>query len=54
MMSTSIPAKMLQLLGLPTLLYQPGVHTNLEVTVLYTQVNVTGILFVTNKFVIDH
>jgi len=33
-MSTSIAARMLQLLGLPTLLHQPKVHTNLEVTML--------------------
>ena len=51
---TSITARMLRLLGLPTLLYQPGVHTNLEVTVLYTQVNVMGLLFVTAKLAIDY
>ena len=33
--------------GLPTLLYQPGVRTNLEVTVLYTQVKVMVLPFVT-------
>ena len=54
LMSISIAARMLQLLGLPTLLYQPEVHTNLEVTVLYTQVNVMGLLFVTAKLAIDH
>ena len=53
-MSTSIVVRMLQLLGLPTLLYQPEVRTNLEVTVLYTQVNVMGLLFVNAKLVIDH
>jgi len=53
-MSTSIAARMLQLLGLPTLLYQPGFHTNLEVTVLYTQVDAMGPLFVTAKLAIDH
>jgi len=53
-MSTSIAARMLQLLGLLTLLYQPGVRTNLEVTVLYKKVNVMGPLFVTAKLVIDH
>jgi len=36
LMSTSIATRMLQLLGIPTLLYQPEVRTNLEVTVLYT------------------
>jgi len=36
-MSPSIAAMMLQLLGQPTLLYQPKVHTNLEVTMLYAQ-----------------
>jgi len=39
-MRTSIAARMLQLLGLPTLLYQPGIRTNLEVTLMYTQVKV--------------
>jgi len=53
-MSASITARMLQLLGLTTLLYQPGVRTNLELTVLYTQVNVMGLLFVTAKLAIDH
>ena len=53
-MSTSIAARMLQLLELPTLLYQPRVHTNLEVTMLYAQVDVMGLLFVTAKLVIDH
>jgi len=32
---------------LPTLLYQPGVRTNLEVTVLYTQVKLMVLPFVT-------
>jgi len=41
-------------LGLPTLLYQPGVRTNLEVTVLYTQVKVMFLLFVTVQLVRDH
>ena len=53
-MSTSIVARMLQLLRLPTLLYQPGVHTNLEVIVLYTQVDAMGPLFVSTELVIDH
>lgn len=52
-MSTSIAARMLQLLGIPTLPYEPKVHTNLEVTVFYTQVNVMGPLFVTAKLAID-
>ncbi len=46
MMSTSIATRMLQLLGLPTLLHQPEVRTNLEVTVLYTQIDEMGPLFV--------
>ena len=46
-MSTSIAARILQLLGLPTLLYQPEVRTNLEVTVLYTQVTMMVMPFVT-------
>jgi len=54
MMITSIAARMLQLLGLPTLIYQPGVRTNLEVTVLYTQADAMGPLFVTAKMAIDH
>ena len=54
MMSTSIAARILQLLGLPTLLYQPVVCTNLEVTVLYTQADAMGPLFVTAKLAIDH
>ena len=54
MVSTSIVARMLQLLGLPTLLYQPGVCTNLEVTVLYTQADVMGPLFVTTELEVDH
>ena len=33
--------------GLPALLYQPGVHKKLEVTVLYTQVKVMVLPFVT-------
>ena len=53
-MSTSIAARMLQLLGLPTLLFQPGVHTNLEVTLLYTQADAMGPLFVTAMLVIYH
>jgi len=53
-MSTSIAARMLQLPGLPTLLYQPRVHTNLEVTVLYTQVDAMGPLFVTAELPIYH
>ena len=40
MMSLGIATIMLQLRGLPALLYQPKVHTNLEVTVLYAQVEV--------------
>jgi len=50
-MSTSIAATMLQLLGLPTLLSQPRVHTNLEMTVLYTQEDVMGMLSVIAKLV---
>jgi len=53
-MSTNIAVKMLQLLGLPTLLYQPRVHTNLEVTVLYTKVDAMVPLFVTTKLAVDH
>jgi len=45
LMSTGIVGRMLQLLGLPNLLYQPGVRINLEVTVFYTQENVMGPLF---------
>ena len=54
LMSTIIAARMLQLLGLPTSLYQPGVHTNLEVTVLYTQVNVLGLLSIIANMAIYH
>jgi len=46
-MSTAIAARMLQLLGIPALLYQPKVRTNLEVIVLYTQVNVMVLPFFT-------
>jgi len=46
-MSTSTAARILQLLGLPTLLYQPKVRTNLAVTVLYTKEATMGPLFVT-------
>ena len=53
-MSTSISTRILQLLGLPTSLYQLEVHTNLEVTMLYTQVDAMGPLFVTAKVTIDH
>lgn len=53
-MRTSIVARMLPLLGLPTLLYQPGDHTNLEVTMLYKQVDEMGPLFVTTDLLIDH
>jgi len=53
-MSANIVARMLQLLGLPTLLYQPRVRTNLEVTVLYTQIDATDPLFVTAELEIDH
>ena len=38
---------MMQLLGLPTLLHQPGVRANLEVRLLYTQIDAMGPLFVT-------
>ena len=48
-MSTSIAARMLQLLGLLTLFHQHGVCTNLEVTMMYTQVGVMGPLFVTTE-----
>jgi len=54
MMRTNIVARMLQFLGLPTLLYQLGVRTNLEVIVLYTQVDVMGLLFVIAELAIDH
>lgn len=54
LMSTSIVERMLQLLGLSTLLYQRGVCKNLEVTVFYTQVEVMGPLFVNTKLAIDH
>jgi len=53
-MSTSIAAKILQLLELPTLLYQLGVRTNLEVIVLYTQVKVMVLPFVTIQLARDH
>jgi len=53
-MSISIAARMLQLMGLPTLLYQLMVCTSLEVTVLYRQVDAMGPLFVTAKLAIDH
>lgn len=46
-MSTSIGARVLQLLELRALLYQPGVRTNLEVKMLYTQVQVIVLPFVT-------
>lgn len=54
LMSTSIAARTLQLLELPTLLYQPGVHTNLEVTMLYRQVDAMDPLFFTTELAIDH
>lgn len=54
LMSTSIATRMLQLLGLPNLLYQPRVCTNLEVTMLYTQADMMGPLFVTAELAIDH
>jgi len=54
LMSTSIAARLLQLLGLPTLLYQPGVCTKLEATTFYTQENARGPLFVTAEMAIDH
>lgn len=41
-------------LGLPALLYQPGVHTNLEVIVLYTQVKVMVMPFVIVQLAGDH
>jgi len=53
MMSTSIAARMLQLLGLPDLLYQLVVHTNLEVAVMYTQVKLMVLPFVTVQLAID-
>jgi len=37
LMSASIATRMLQILGLPTLLHKPKVCKNLEVIVLYTQ-----------------
>ena len=54
LMRSSIAARMLQLLGLPNLLYQPKVCTNLEVTVMYMQEDAVGPLFVTAELVIDH
>ena len=53
-MSTSIAARMLQLLLLPTLLYQPGVRKNLEVTLLYTQVKVMVLHVVIVQLARDH
>ena len=41
-------------LGLPTLLYQPGVRTNLEVKMLYTQVKVIVLPFITVQLARDH
>ena len=41
-------------LGLPTLLYQPGVRTNLEVIVLYTQVKVMVLPFINVRLERDH
>jgi len=46
--------KMLHLMGLPVLLYQAGVQTNLEVTALYTQVKVMVLPFVTIQLERDH
>jgi len=40
--------------GLPALFYQPGVRTNLEVTVLYTQVKVMVLLVVIVQLARDH
>jgi len=40
--------------GLPALLYQPEVRTNLEVTVLYTQVKVMVLPFVMVQLARDH
>ena len=40
--------------GLLALLYQPGVRTNLEVTMLYTQVKVIVFPFVIVQLVRDH
>jgi len=54
LMSTSIIARMLQLLGLLNLLYQPGVCTKLEVTMLYTQVDAMCLLLATAKMAINH
>jgi len=48
-MSTNIAARMLQILGLQILLHQSKVHTNLEVMVLYTQIDVIGPLFFTTE-----
>lgn len=53
-MRANIAARMLQLLGLPTLLYQPRVRKNLEVTVLYTQIDAMDPLFVTDELEIHH
>lgn len=47
LISTSIVGRMLQLLELPDLICQPKVCTNLEVTMLYTQVQVMVLPFVT-------
>ena len=52
--STSIVARMMQLLELLVLLYQRRVDTNLEVTVLYTRVKVMVLPFVTVQLVRDH
>jgi len=53
-MSTSIAERMLQLMELPALLYQPKVCTNIEVKALYTQVKVMVLPFVTIQLVRDH
>lgn len=53
-MSNSIAARMLQLLEIPNLFYQSEVHTSLEVTIRYTQVDAMGLLFVTAELAIDH
>jgi len=61
-MSTNIVTRMLQLLGLPSLLYQglpsllyqPGVCANLEVIVMYTKLKVMVLAFVLVQLTRDY
>jgi len=53
-MSTSIVARMLQLVELPALLYQPVVCTSMGVKVLYIEVKVMVLPFVTFQLERDH